>query len=317
MRQFITKTTLFFIFSLLNSPLIAGPWFTGPILAPAGHTVPGGHTNFEFYALSVHSNGIYNQEGNFVGIPLSKSFVLNPVLTHGFTDWLDVQLTIPYAFNNTQGQNSNRLADTTVAMGLQLMEDEGPVKPALRLLIQETFPTGRYDRLNPHALGTDSTGLGAYETQLGLNFQKLTPVFKTHYLRTRLILSHLYASSVKVHGLNSYGGTISTNGTINGGSENTADLAFEFTLTQHWVAVMEGYITHGDASRFDGDIEIGNLGSPTAKIGNGNYSQTGLAPAIEYNFNGNVGLIGGVWFPVQGSNTSHFMTYVLALNAYW
>jgi len=42
-----------------------------------------------------------------------------------------------------------------------------------------------------------------------------------------------------------------------------------------------------------------------------------LAPALEYNFSGNVGLIGGVWFPLSGKNTSHYMTYVLALNTYW
>lgn len=306
------------LFYLFPSSVQAEPWLTGPILAPAGHTVPGGHTNFEFYALSVNSNGIFNGSGDFVRAPLFRAFVLNPILTHGFTDWLDVQLTLPYTFDSTQGVNSNRLADTTVSLGFQLLEQKNrPGKVDLRLLLQETFPTGRYDRLNPLALGTDSTGLGSYQTQLGLDFQYLSELFPSHYLRTRLILSTLFASDVQIHGLSSYGGTTTTRGTIKGGNESTIDLAFEYTLTQNWVAVMEGYATSGDATRFDGSVEIGNLGSPTAQIGNGNYSQIGLAPAIEYNFNANVGLIGGVWFPIQGSNTSHFMTYVLALNSFW
>lgn len=28
--------------------------------------------------------------------------------------------------------------------------------------------------------------------------------------------------------------------------------------------------------------------------------------ALEYNFNSNAEIIGGVWFPVRGQNTSHF-----------
>ncbi|MFI4963236.1 MAG: hypothetical protein ACHP6H_05200, partial [Legionellales bacterium] len=244
--------------------------------------------------------------------------VLNPILTHGFTEWLDVQLVTPYAFNNTLGKNTNRLGDVSLALGIQLVEQKkSQWVPDIRLLVQETFPTGGYQKLNPLSAGTDSTGLGSYQTQIGLNFQQLTEVFTAHYLRTRVIISHLFTSAVAIQGLNSYGGTPTTKGRIAPGSENSIDLAFEYTLNQNWVAVMEGYITHGAETRFDGDVEIGNLGSPTTSIGNGSFAQTGLAPALEYNFNSNIGLIGGVWFPISGTNTSHYMTYTLALNAYW
>ena len=179
------------------------------------------------------------------------------------------------------------------------------------------LPTGKYENLNPASLGTDSTGLGSHQTQIGLDLQYLYEVYNSHYLRTRFIISRLHSSSVSVSGLNSYGGTIVTNGKIKPGSENGLDLAFEYTLTQNWVAVMEGTMSNGQATRFNGILNIGNIGSPEASIGSGNYREKALAPALEYNFNGNLGLIGGVWFPVSGKNTSHFMTYVMALNAYW
>jgi hypothetical protein len=238
-------------------------------------------------------------------------------LSHGFTDWLDVQMTVPYVFNSTRGVHSNRLTDVSAAVGLQLFEQKGELNRLdARLLIQETIPTGRYDNLNPALAGTDATGLGVYQTQVGLNLQYLLPVFNTHYLRTRLILSHIFGSSVWVDGLSSYGGSANTHGMINVGGENDIDLAFEYTLTQNWVAVLEGYISKGQNTRFNGILDIGNVGSPP-NIGNSNYIEKALAPALEYNFNSNVGVIGGVWFPVSGRNTPHYLTYMLALNAFW
>ncbi|BCA95127.1 hypothetical protein TUM19329_14880 [Legionella antarctica] len=317
MQQFIKTVGIFIFICTFSNPGFTGPWFTGPILAPAGHTIPKGHTNVEFYSLHVSTDGRYNDSGTIIHTPLFRSFVTNPVMTHGFNDWLDVQLTLPYTFNSTRGVSYNRLTDITTALGFQLVEQNGSPKRAdVRILLQQTFPTGKYENLNPAFLGTDSTGLGSYQTLVGLDLQYLLEVIQSHYLRTRLILSYLHASPVKVHGLNSYGGTINTNGRIARGGEYDADLAFEFTLTQNWVAVMEGTISRGQSTVFNGILDIGNIGAPVNIRGN-DYSARTLAPALEYNFNANVGLIGGVWFPVSGKNTSHFRTYVLALNAYW
>jgi hypothetical protein len=317
MSHYIKNIFIFLCLFSFHTSSFAGPWFTGPLLAPAGHVIPNGHTNLEIYGIDVFTNGFYNAEGNVIRTPLFRSFVVNPILSHGFTDWLDVQMTVPYVFNSTRGVHSNRLTDVSAAVGLQLFEQKGELNRLdARLLIQETIPTGRYDNLNPALAGTDATGLGVYQTQVGLNLQYLLPVFNTHYLRTRLILSHIFGSSVWVDGLSSYGGSANTHGMINVGGENDIDLAFEYTLTQNWVAVLEGYISKGQNTRFNGILDIGNVGSPP-NIGNSNYIEKALAPALEYNFNSNVGVIGGVWFPVSGRNTPHYLTYMLALNAFW
>jgi hypothetical protein len=317
MKQIIKKIIASLFICTLSSLGYAGPWFTGPILAPAGHTVARGHTNFEIYGVDVFAYGQYNGKGQLVRTPLFKSFVANPLLTHGFTDWLDVQIGIPYAFNSTRKMNYNRLGDMTVALGFQLIEQKGsPHKADVRILLQETLPTGKFDQLNPLLFGTDITGLGSYQTQIGLNLQYLREVLSSHYLRTRLILSHLYANATHVNGLNSYGGAVNTSGRISPFDENDADLAFEFTLTQHWVAVMEGTLSSGSTARFIGFPGTTASGLPAA-VGSGSFNETALAPALEYNFNANVGLIGGVWFTVGGVNTTYYRNYVLALNAYW
>ncbi|CEG56567.1 hypothetical protein [Legionella fallonii] len=317
MQQLTKKIAIFLFIFALNSLGYAGPWFTGPILAPAGHTVAKGHTNFEIYGLDVFGYGQYNGSGKVVRSPVFKTFVTNPILTHGFTDWLDVQIALPYNFNATRGVNYNRISDIATAIGVQLMEQKGsPYKADVRILFQEVFPTGKFDSLNPLLLGTDSTGLGSYQSQIGLNLQYLREIFVGHYLRTRLIVSHLYTSPVTINGLSSYGGAVNTQGKIDGVHENDADLAFEYTLTQSWVAVMEGTLSSGGVTRFRGFAGTTASGLP-ASVGSGSFNETALAPALEYNFNANVGLIGGVWFPVAGKNTGYFRTYVLALNAYW
>lgn len=318
MLHLIKLSFILLCIACFNSSAWADPWFTGPLLAPAGHTIPKGHTNVELYGINVLTDGSYDNFGTFRDSPTFRTTVINPVISHGFTDWLDVQLVTPYVFNSTRGVNYNRLADVAVTLGFQLFEQKGsPKRMDVRFLLQETFPTGRFQGLKPTKFGTDSTGLGSYQTQLGIDFQYLLKVFNSHYLRTRLIFSRLYAGPVYVTGLNSYGGTITTHGKINSGTENGIDLAFEYTLTQNWVAVMEGTLSNGQATRFNGVLNIGNIGGPGATIGSGQYNEKALAPALEYNFSSNLGLIGGVWFPVAGKNTSHYMTYVLALNAFW
>jgi hypothetical protein len=314
----INMLFIFLLVILFDQMAFAGPWFTGPLLAPAGHTIPKGHTNVEIYGLDVLTDGNYTTFGTLIHKPRFRSFVVNPIITHGFTDWLDVQLITPYVFNATQGEQDRRLADVAASLGIQLIEqNQSPKRADVRILIQETFPTGRYEHLRSKKLGTDSTGLGSYQTQFGLNLQYLLPVFQTHYLRTRLILSRLYASQVNVSGVSSYGGTAATLGKIKPGVENGIDLAFEYTVTQNWVAVLEGTMSNGQATRFNGILNIGTIGGPSSTIGASQYQVKALAPALEYNFSGNLGLIGGVWFPVAGKNTSHFTTYVLALNTYW
>lgn len=318
MQKIIQRAGLFFCFFYSMASMAHSPWFTGPLLAPSGHTIPRGHTNVEFYGLTVFNDGQFNSSGEVIKTPLYKSIIANPILSHGFTDWLDVQMSLPYVFNSTQGRRYHRIADTAVAFGLQLLEQkQSTLKPDLRLSIQETIPTGRFDHLSPNLLGTDATGLGSYQTVIALNFQHIKEVFQTHYLRTRLSLSRLYSSPVQVHGLNSYGGALDTQGNIQSGIENDVDLAFEYTLTQNWVAVMEGYLSQGKATRFNGILTVANLGSPRINIGNGEYHEEALAPAVEYNFNEHIGVIGGVWFPVSGKNTAAYTTYVVALNAFW
>ena len=136
-----------------------------------------------------------------------------------------------------------------------------------------------------------------------------------HYLRTRFSFVTAHAGDVSVHGVNVFGGAPDTEGRVHGGTSYSADLAFEYTLNQHWVPVFEVLYGHSSGSNFEGNPGF-TPGGTVAAIGGSGGNSASLAPALEYNFSPNLGLIGGVWFSVTGPHAAKFITGTLALNYY-
>ncbi len=317
MSEFAKKLLILTLFLSSPSVTIAGPWFTGPILAGSGHTIPKGHTNFEQYSFNTVLQGVYDANGHVTPMSDNISYSLNPVITRGLTNRIDAQLILAYNFNRNRGASDNEIGDTTAGFGYQVLEQkDSKWRPDLRFSVMEIFPSGKFDNLNPTKNGTDSSGLGSYQTALNLNFQRLFTFNGEHYLRTRLNFGYVFAGNVHIQGISAYGGSPSTDGIVNPGNVISVDAAAEYSLTQNWVAVMEVNASERDASSFSAHPEFTDL-DDFDTIGHARGDQVSLAPALEFNFTPNVGLIGGMWFPVYGRSTAKFLTYVLALNAYW
>ncbi len=283
----------------------ASPWMTGPLLAPSGKTIPAGHVNLEPY-------GFYTMyPGNF------RNVELLPILTVGLTSFLDVQTSLPIDRSWNRGQQGGNIGDYSLGIGLQVLkEQEHSWVPNLRMTIQEVFPTGKFDHLNPNKLGTDQTGIGAYQTAVGFHFQKLKDFGNDHYLRSRLSLLGSWASDVHIEGASVFGGNDITEGDIKPGNSFSADIAFEYSLTQHWVPVFELLFVDSNSSDFNGNPGL-TPGGVIDSIGGGGGTQLSLAPALEYNFNPQLGVIGGVWFAVTGPSGGGFTSLALAVNYYF
>lgn len=305
------------LLSLLTSTVWAVPWFTGPLLAPAGRTVPKGHTNLETYLFFTNLLGVYSTHGNIIHTPNNRNIIFNPIFTHGLTDNIDLQFSAPYSYNSYNDSSSHRLGDTGVILGYQLMRQQDSLwRPNLRIALQEIIPTGRVDGLNPVNNGTDATGLGSYQTVLNFNFEHLHQFDELRYLRTRLSVGYAYAAPASIEGLSVYGGSKDTRGEINPGNQMSVDVAFELSITQEWVAVLEGFASRRKSSQFSGVPGFDPLGN-TNFIGSDLGQQLTFAPAIEYNFSPNIGVIAGTWFTARGKSTAEFMSWVIALNMYW
>jgi hypothetical protein len=66
--------------------------------------------------------------------------------------------------------------------------------------------------------------------------------------------------------------------------------------------------------RFEGTVVDGSVGPAQYRVNSGWGDVRFVAPAVEYNWNGNVGLIVGARIPVGGRNTSAGVTPIAALN---
>ncbi|HVV69759.1 MAG TPA: hypothetical protein VHE99_12145 [Gammaproteobacteria bacterium] len=293
------------------------PWFTGPLLAGSGNTIPAGHFNIEPYVFFTNAYGVYNSDRKAVDFA-NNFYTVSPtlIISLGLTSFMDFQAAIPYVFNHTDGETNSDAGDATFTLGFQLLRGVTDTwHPSLRGTISETVPTGDFEDLNPNRKGTDATGTGAYQTSFGLNFQQLWHVTATKYFRDRLALGYTLPSTTRIQGVNSFGGNNETSGNVKLGNQFSADLAMEYTLTNHWVPALDILYTANGGSNFTGITGTNSEGLPAIENGpSGN--ELSLAPAMEYNFNSHLGIIAGPWFSVAGRNATEFASAVLAVNYY-
>ena len=309
---------IFIILTLgLCSIAHAEPWFVDPILALSGSVTPLGHVKTKTYGFITHNTGVYDNAWTLTHHNDASSTQINPQLTYGLTKRIDSQLALPYSIRHQNGMESHHLGDISTTFGFQALEKKpNSLTPELRITLSEIFPTGRFASANPLSEGSGFSGVGTYETILGLNFQQQFQISETHWYRGRLCLAYLYAVPVSINGVTMYGGASTTKGRMSIGKIATADLSAELSITQHWIAVIEAYYLHQQPSNFKGSVGMTDTGSP-AQIGNLEVHVLSLAPAMEYAFSEHLGLVAGVWFSVKGQNTPHFVTTVVMFRSYW
>jgi hypothetical protein len=224
---------------------------------------------------------------------------------------------VPYVYNAKARASAQGITDIAITLGYQLTEQStSRYWPDIRLTLQQIFPVGKYLDLDPLHNGTDAIGLGSYQTGLGIIFQHVKEFKDDHYLRTRLSFNLLLPANVSVTGFNSFGGASDTKGVVTPGRFFGVDLAGEYNLTQNWVAVMEFYYSNRVASGFSGYPGRDAYGK-LAQVGLPSSAEYSLAPAIEYNFTPNLGMIVGYWFTIAGHETTKYKSVVLALNTFW
>jgi len=316
------------LFLLMYQIGYADPWFTGPLLAFPGQTIPRGHINVSLNPANNQSDAVYNNKRKKESISRMNSSLIYSQFAYGLTDHLDLQLNGIYSINQTARASHEHIGDTSLMLGYQAFTQSN-LLPNLRITLQEIIPTGKYTNLNPAKDGTDVTGLGSYQTGLGFNFQYLANIKDGHYLNTYLNLSYMHADSVFTNGANVREGNSLTRAILNPGNSITLDLAEEFTLTQNWVAVLEGNYIYQLASTFQSttlefsptaiqEISLIRLPLRSSRGINMNAGeQISLAPALEYNFSVNFGIIAGVWFTVAGKNLPEFASAMVLVNANW
>ncbi len=292
------------------------PWYAGPLIAGSAHMIPPGFGNIQPYLFAIDNYGTYNGDRHQVGLAHHKWQLNVPfVIQAGITSWADTSL-IPQAFLNWQeGRSSGGWGDTKWQFGLKILAESMYV-PAIKFVVAETFPCGEYRNLGANKASIEALGAGSYQTTFGLNFGKVVFWNLTHPMQLRLNVAYTIPSNVHVKGFNAYGGGIGTRGHVSVGNSFLFDFSTELSLTQNWVFANDIVYTYQDSTSFSGQPGLLPNGTIATNGGPSN-DQLSLAPAIEYNWNSNLGVLLGTQFSVYGRNSSAFASAILTVTYFF
>ncbi len=287
------------------------PWFTGPLLSPSGYVIPVGHVNIEPYFYYTVNTGSYSKKWKPVS---SSNFYTKSVqipIQFGVAPALDFDITPQFLWNSYKGSHYFDIGDTMVMTDIQLLNDtpDRLWQPAIKLALSANLPLGKYRHLNPDKQGTDAIGQGSWLPEVLLVFSRIYQLGNSiHFIDARLSFSYTIGTVSYVKGLNTYGGDTHTKGKVYPGNTLVVDGAIEISLSQRWSYAMDIVYGHENKTRFSGRTK-----SP---VGNPSKEQFSLAPAFEYSWNSNVGILSGVWFTFMGRNSTKFTSGVVAINIY-
>jgi hypothetical protein len=286
---------------------LSDAWWTGPLLAPSAATLPHGHVLIEPYVYDVMQYGSYGSNGRLTQAPHANGFGSLTYIIYGLADRLSVGMIPVFAFNtasNAPSSSGVRFGDLALQAQYRIAQYRaGSWIPTTSINVQETFPTGKYDQLGDRP--ANGTGSGTYTTTLSLYTQTYFWL-RGRILRMRVNASQSYSSSTNVNGVSVYGTGAGFHGSAKPGNSFTLDLAQEYSITRNWVfALDEVYHHSGNTQVVDANGSVTNSGDSTAFQ---------LAPAMEYNWTSNVGVIVGLRLIPAGRNTSASVTPAIAIN---
>jgi hypothetical protein len=293
---------------------LAEAWWTGPMLAPSANTLPSGHFLLEPYLYDVVTAGAYNSAGTRVSAPHGNGFGSLTYALYGLANKFTVGMIPTFGYNQVSKEpNSGGVGVGDLSLQAQYrlhLLEEGRWLPTTSIAVEETLPTGKYDHLGNRP--TDGLGGGAFTTTIAVYTQTFFWMPNGRILRARLNFVPAFSRSVNVEDVSVYGTGQGFRGRAQPGSSSFVDLAAEYSMTRCWVLAMDATYRHQGNTLVKGY----NITDPNVpfSLNSGTGAAFGLAPAIEYNWKSNLGvLVGARPFPA-GRNTARSGTPALAIN---
>jgi hypothetical protein len=285
---------------------LSDAWWTGPMLANSAATLPRGHALIETYVYDVHS-----ARADSLG---SLTYML-----YGVTDTVTLGVKPSFGFNAVKGAHDSAgvgFGDLTFQAQYRLTRfDAARGIPALAISIQETVPTGRYDRLG--ARPADGIGGGAWGTTVALYAQHYFWLPNGRILRGRINVSETLSSKAPLHDVSVYGTSEGFRGSARPGRSFYLGGSLEYSVTKRWVLGLDATWTRNGATRVYGlgvaDPVTGS--APPVRLEYGPSDAFALAPAIEYSWTPNLGVLLAARFIPKGHNVAPSVTPAVALNA--
>lgn len=292
-------------------------WWTGPIVTPGAGTLPQGHALIEPYLFDVIRYARFDDESDRRDADRTHSYGSLTYMLYGVTDRFTVGMIPTFGYNDAgPGLDSSgvQFGDFTLQGQYRLSQfSESRRVPTASVVIQQSFPTGKYDELGDDP--GDGFGTGAYTTTVGVYSQYYFWMPNGRILRTRFNLTYSMSGDADVSDVSVYGTSEGFRGNASPGDVFSVNSSLEYSVTSNWVFAMDLIYQHDDSTRVSGQEPDPATGSPErVDEASGTAWRLGVAPAIEYNWNSRVGLIiGARWF-FAGRNTNATITPAIALN---
>ena len=281
-------------------------WWTGPMLAPSAATLPRGHFLIEPYlydVIAAHSHGFG-----------SLTYV-----NYGLADRVTVGLIPTAGFNKvSNGHSSSRvgLGDLTLQAQYRLTKfHAGSWIPTTSVAVQEALPTGKYDRLGERL--SDGLGSGAYTTTVALYSQTYFWLPNGRILRMRFNVSQGFSNTAHVEDASVYGTEAGFRGHAKPGGSFLVDASWEYSLTRRWVMALDAAYRHNGNTTVTGYDILGANGArnpASIRMDSGSSEVFALAPAIEYSWKPNLGVLIGTRVIPAAHNTHATVTPAVAIN---
>lgn len=183
-------------------PDLYAAWWTGSLLASGGRTQGAGHTYV--FGTTTYSDdyGSFDDAWHYASRASSHVVAFGIGALAGITDRLDLGVSLASYYKRSGGHDSAQFGDLGVKLAFQVLRSiNGSWIPDILVYVKETFPTGRYERLDPTLGGVDAGGAGTYATTVGLNLQKLLLMPNRHLLKLRANFAYQYSTKVDLHGI--------------------------------------------------------------------------------------------------------------------
>jgi hypothetical protein len=272
-------------------------WWTGPLVTYSARSLPKGHALIEPYLYDVST-----RDSDTV-----HSFTY---FLYGLTDKLTVGVAPDFAWSSVKnGRDSSgpHLGDVTLRAQYSLVQmDAEKSVPDIALAVLQNLPTGKYDRLGR---ASDGFGAGGYATTLAAYSQMLWWMPTGRLLRTRLDIMETFTPTVPVKDASVYGTGAGFLGHAAPGNQFSAQIGLEYSLTREWVLASDLFYIHNDPT-----VTAGAQGALPVTLNSRNSDIFGYAPAIEYNWTANIGVIAGVRVFAPTHNSRAAVTPAIALN---
>ena len=284
-------------------------WFTGSLEASSPALSKAGAFALEPYFILENHTGAYDGTGHHLAVSHDSSLVESViVMKYGITNRLTIEAlpTFLRAWTDQAHSHGSGIADLPVELEYRFLDENSRTgAPSVTFSVGITVPIGDYQNLrNP----IDGIGRGAFTLKQGLVVQSLFSTWGNHPVRLRLFGSvDEPLADVGLHGQSSYSTGPGFFGRAKPGITAEVGFAGGWALNQRWVFAADVVEDYANGTRL-----IGTDGGGFVSTSRTRRYTTSVAPAVEYNWSANAGLIVGVDFTVAGRNTASYVAPQIA-----